>query len=770
MSPCEDAPDRGTVEPATLTRGDIKRMGGGVFRPSQVLRLPAIAPDGSPDYTVREVIQGGMGVCARIEHRESGEILALKALRPDLAADETARERFAAEGRAWMLMSGLPGVLPARAVVRWNDFPLIVAEWMAGGDLRRRITAPDPETYFRVTIQIAAALDAAYSRHGVVHRDIKPSNVLFDETGRVFVADWGIAHGVGMISASPGALDPSPQRMTQMGAFLGTVAYAAPEQILDASSVDWRADLYALGCILYEWETGAPPFLGATVEEIARGHLHLRPPPLGGPTRRGRFHTAAIVQRSLEKRPADRHASYAAFLDDLEAAARSLGLDTRRPDPPPARPPPIRSSDGRFALVDASEPLGEAEALMGFGRYAEARQILAPYYIQSLLEPPVAWHMGHIVGLNLAMCLSELNRDQTEAIRVLRQLELARDKPVEFYLNYSLTLLRADDLSAAERVAREGRSRFPRDGELAGNLMSALVHQAKFAEAFAIAPERLDTGRDLAALLDVAVLHQSAARHVGEDWPAATHHLKTAFGLLTEAKRQNDRSARILYPRAQILRELFQFDEASKDAVTVFEVEGGRGFGEHAVALQMQLLWDTGSRDGALDFAEKWIPRLREPFARLRMERLKARILADTSMIGMEVGGERVVVPEVVSFYESQVQNSSHHPTPDDHIELARIYEWMGRAEEAFHLLDRCLERWPGHWRALMNRSHFLYRGGKVADSVTVALQAVDSAPYRPEPLDALASVYSWLGDQDRVRKAKERADQVFEERRRLAR
>ena len=740
-----------------------------MFRPSQVLRLPALAPDGSPDYTVRDVIQGGMGVCARIEHRESGEILALKALRPDLAADETARERFKAEGRAWMLLSGLPGVLPARAVVKWNDFPLIVADWMAGGDLGRRMTDPDPETYFRVAMQIAATLDAAHSRYGVVHRDIKPSNVLFDEAGAAFVGDWGIAHGLGTVSASTRAFDTSDRRMTQMGAFLGTVAYAAPEQILDASSVDWRADLYALGCILYEWETGTPPFMGATLEEIALGHLQMPPTPLGGPMRRGRFHTAAIVQRCLEKRPEDRYASYKAFLDDLEAVAHSLELGTRRPKPPPRPQPPVRSMDSRFALVDASEHLREAEALMGFGRYAEARQILAPYYIQSLLEPPVAWHMGHIVGLHLAMCLSELHRDQTEAIRVFRQLELARDKPAEFYLNYSLTLLRADDLSAAERVAREGRSRFPGDGELAGNLMSALVHQAKFAEAFAIAPERLDTCRDLAALLDVAVLHQSAARHVGEDWPAVTRHLKAAFGLLTEAKRQNERSPRILYPRAQVLRELFRFDEASKDAATVFEVEGGRGFGEHAVALQMQLLWDTGSRDGALDFAEKWIPLLREPFARLRMERLKARILADTSMIGMEVGGERVVVPDVVSFYESQVQNSKH-PTPDDHIELARVYEWMGRAEEAFHLLDRCLERWPGHWRALMNRSHFLCRCGKVADAVTVALKAVDSAPYRPEPLDALASVYSWLGDQDRARKAKVRADQVFEERRRLAR
>lgn len=739
-----------------------------MFQRSQILRLPELSSDRPPEHVVLEVISGGMGMCVKVQHRESGDLLALKVLKPEFASDRVARRRFAAEGRTWMLLANLPGVVPAWGIVSWNELPLIASDWMGGGDLRRRMQTQEPETYFRTIMSIAATLKASVDRYAVVHRDIKPSNILFDEAGQAHIADWGIAKGVADGLSSQQGSPAESSQLTQAGQFLGTPLYAAPAQFVDASTVDWRADLYSLGCILYEWETGHPPFLGS-LREIAEGHLRVAPPRVGHRFSKGRFRTATVVRRCLEKRPEDRYRSYDEFLDAMEACATRLGLVARRPPPPAPTHPPIRSADGRYAIGEAPEELAEAQALMGFGRHREAAEIYRRFFIPQLLKPGGAWHFGHILGLNYATCLGSSQADQTSAVQVYRMLSQASAKPAEFYLNYSQALLRGEMLESAEEVAREGHVRFPGDPELLGNLLIALTHQGKFSEAFTLVPRRLEGNRDLAALRDVAVLHQAAARKSVEDWPTAARWLKTALELLTEAQRINPRASEVLYIRAQVLRELFRFREASDDVQALIESADERGFVEAAAALQMQLLADMGASEAAFSFESKWLPHMVDESAKVRLERVRARMLTDDHMIGKEVDGERLLIPEVIRFYEDQVQRSLH-PTVDDFIELARIYEWMGRREEAFALIDRALKRWPRHWRTLMNRSYFHSRAGQIDDAERAALAAVESAPHRPEPLDALALFYGQVGQTARAKATKARADSVFEDRKRIAR
>ena len=126
---------------------------------------------------------------------------------------------------------------------------------------------------------MAGALDYAH-RHGVIHRDIKPENILLHD-GRAVVADFGIALAV---SAASGP------RMTQTGLSLGTPQYMAPEQAMGERQIDGRADIYALGAVLYEMLIGEPPFTGATVQAIVAKVLTERPM---NPTARARHGAAA---------------------------------------------------------------------------------------------------------------------------------------------------------------------------------------------------------------------------------------------------------------------------------------------------------------------------------------------------------------------------------------------------------------------------------------------------------------------------------------------
>src|SRR5207244_6224662 len=133
--------------------------------------------------------------------------------------------------------------------------------------------------------QVADALDAAHER-GLVHRDVKPSNVLIDGRGYVYLADFGLSRRIEDSAAGAGE-----------GRSLGTVAYVAPEQIR-GDELDGRADLYSLGCMLYECLAGQPPFARASDTAVVFAHLQEEPPPLPG--------LEPVILKALAKEPDDR--------------------------------------------------------------------------------------------------------------------------------------------------------------------------------------------------------------------------------------------------------------------------------------------------------------------------------------------------------------------------------------------------------------------------------------------------------------------------------
>jgi streptogramin lyase len=261
--------------------------------------------------------QGGMGVVYRALDQRLKRTVALKLIAPDLALDERFRERFARESELAMALEH-PNVVPIYDAGEFDERLYLVMRFVEGTDLRSLLRAEgalEPGRAVAIVSQIANALDAAHVR-GLVHRDVKPSNVLLDVDEHVYLADFGLTRRSGESSA------PSGDARS-----LGTPAYLAPEQI-EGRAIDGRADVYSLGCLIYECLTGAPPFAGSSRLAVAWAHLEEEPP---RPTRQNVELPDAIdevVRRAMAKAPDDRYQTCAELAGAVEAA---LGLERTHP-------------------------------------------------------------------------------------------------------------------------------------------------------------------------------------------------------------------------------------------------------------------------------------------------------------------------------------------------------------------------------------------------------------------------------------------------------
>jgi formylglycine-generating enzyme required for sulfatase activity/tRNA A-37 threonylcarbamoyl transferase component Bud32 len=221
-------------------------------------------------YTVEGRLgSGGFAVVFLVRDVHLKRKLAVKVLSPDVIASHSVLERFRREAETVAQLSH-PHIVPLHFIGQKDDLVYLVMEAIDGGSLADRLTREGKlpiEEAARIFGEVASALAHAHKR-GVVHRDIKPQNVLLDaESGRALVTDFGIAR-----TAEGGSL-------TATGMVVGTPAYLSPEQVTGEPS-DHRADIYALGVMMYEMVAGQPPFTGATPTAVLMKRLGGPPEPL----------------------------------------------------------------------------------------------------------------------------------------------------------------------------------------------------------------------------------------------------------------------------------------------------------------------------------------------------------------------------------------------------------------------------------------------------------------------------------------------------------
>jgi CheY-like chemotaxis protein/tRNA A-37 threonylcarbamoyl transferase component Bud32 len=262
---------------------------------------------------------GGMGTVFKARHRRMKRIVALKVLSSALSKDESFVRRFQREVETIARLNH-PNIVMAYDADEAENGHFLVMEFVDGRDLASAIAKDGPFDFARAidcTLQAARGLAYAHSQD-IIHRDIKPANLLLDSSGVVKVTDLGLARlnpAAGGESASTG--------ITQAGGILGTVDYMAPEQAIDSTAIDHRADIYSLGCVLYFLLTGRAIFAGGNAMSVLVKHRESAIPSLFLVRNDTPAELDAVFQRMVAKSPDDRYATMAEVIAALEKIAGS---------------------------------------------------------------------------------------------------------------------------------------------------------------------------------------------------------------------------------------------------------------------------------------------------------------------------------------------------------------------------------------------------------------------------------------------------------------
>ncbi len=272
---------------------------------------------------VRSLGGGGMSEVYLARDRLLSREVAVKVIRPELAAEERSLARFRREARAAASLSH-PGIVAIHDVGVHQDAPFIVMERVEGRTLGQVLHDEgrlSPDRVAEIGSAVARALAAAHAA-GIVHRDVKPGNIMLTESGQVKVLDFGIAHAARWTPLTEGPV------------IHGTAEYMSPEQIR-GQGIDPRTDVYALGAVLYELLSGHPPFHGETPLAIAYRHLEDTPPPVESHRPDVPPGLAAVLARSLAKARGHRYRSADEMAAELDRVRSGKPASTVRMPPGP---------------------------------------------------------------------------------------------------------------------------------------------------------------------------------------------------------------------------------------------------------------------------------------------------------------------------------------------------------------------------------------------------------------------------------------------------
>ena len=360
----------------------------------------------------RRVGRGGMGVVYLAEHQTLRRRAALKIIVPELAESTDFRDRFLREAR---IAAGLehPNVVTVYDAGEVDGLLYLAMQYVPGHDLsqvlrdERRL---GPYRVLDIGRQVAAALDAAHE-HGLIHRDVKPANVLID--GRLaYLTDFGLTKDRA----------GSSEGLTRVGEVVGTTHYLAPEQV-DGREVDGRADVYALGCLVFHCLTGEVPFPRDNDMAVLYAHLHEDPPRLSEKRPGLPAGLDAVVAKAMDKAPERRFAT----CEDLVAAAR--------------------------VVVDAAGPLAESTVsgrrLSSIARSVPAGGDEASVPTDTTPAPPGGSSVYTLTGVT--------GRGGRRAIVLLAGIDAAARAVARVAIGQRCEVLEAQGLADVLTVARERR-------------------------------------------------------------------------------------------------------------------------------------------------------------------------------------------------------------------------------------------------------------------------------------------------------------------------
>jgi serine/threonine protein kinase len=346
-----------------------------------------------------EIGRGGMGIvyCAR-DKRLKREI-AVKVLPPELSFRADIRQRFLREAETAAQLNH-PNIVPIYTVEEKDNLVYFVMAYIKGDNLGQRLQQHGPIAPVEVRRILREVADAlAYAHHrNVIHRDIKPDNIIIDEeTGRAMVTDFGIARAL---------TDSGDSRLTATGMAIGTPAYMSPEQSAGDQAIDGRSDLYSLGVVGYQMLCGQPPFVASNTPSMLVKHLSEKPIPVDERWPDLPPDLARAVMMCLEKDPADRFPSAAAFAVALDGG----GMPTLATRASTTASPEARAQTREREITEAlrdrytpaaptsyapSAPTPEEMSKWNAPMVVSFRRKLAPYLAVNAILVPISLFSNH---------------------------------------------------------------------------------------------------------------------------------------------------------------------------------------------------------------------------------------------------------------------------------------------------------------------------------------------------------------------------------------
>jgi serine/threonine-protein kinase len=413
-------------------------------------------------YAISEVLgKGAMGVVYKGFDPHIRRTVALKTIRRELVDDDQGAmllARFQNEAQAAGRLSH-PGIV---AVYEWGEageLAYLAMEYVQGNSLREYFNRGTRfETRDAVSI-MAQLLDALHYAHeqGVWHRDIKPANLIIMNNGKLKIADFGIAR-----------IDTS--NLTQAGAILGTPGYMAPEQY-SGDTVDWRADIFSAGVVLYQLLTGVRPFIGST-ESIAYKICH-EEPALPSEADPGRCTTQfdAVAMKALAKRPAERYQDALAFRDALlasfagpvsPAVSEETIINEARPNTAPSEPS-HPSQPSQVSIPSRSGPTPSPPSGSSPGSSNPGAKTVPPPGWDGALLKQVEQQLARLVGPVAKVMVRRAATTTTDVNRLYRMLAENLTKPEERSA-FLAGRLKLEGISPRDTEATAAQERTPATG------------------------------------------------------------------------------------------------------------------------------------------------------------------------------------------------------------------------------------------------------------------------------------------------------------------
>lgn len=337
-SASKKAKEKRDTKKEAKVRRDAPEHTGGLLKPGSIL---------TDRYEiVNEVGRGGMGVVYKAKHLKMDRTVAIKVLHGHLLEDLSSKKRFEQEVMATSSLSHSNCVMVYDCDFSPSGQPFLVMEYIEGVSLKEVLRQKGPlsvESFLNIFIQCCEGLAHAHSK-GIVHRDMKPSNVMLvgdDDSQTVKIVDFGVAK---IMPRNDGTL----MELTRTGDVVGSPHYMSPEQCMGAA-MDWRTDIYSLGCVMYEAITGRVPLLGENPYQAMYMHIH-EMPPLFNVVRPGiqcDQEIQDIVFKAMAKQLKDRYQAAIDVFHDLKKASSDVDTSSHKkvsqaaPAPSVPMPPPL---------------------------------------------------------------------------------------------------------------------------------------------------------------------------------------------------------------------------------------------------------------------------------------------------------------------------------------------------------------------------------------------------------------------------------------------